>query len=500
MFTNWHFDRIPQMLGYDPSDPLIFSTALFLMLFFGFLVVYNIFIKNKFARVFLLIIFSLFFYYKAVGLYFLILIVSAIVNFLFGKWIFTSKNFTWRRIYLLLALVVNIGLLFYFKYTNFILQIFNDISNGNIEPLAIFLPVGISFYTFKSLSYVFDIYYEIMEPTNNLWDFTLYVVFFPNILAGPIDRASKFIPQIENNDVFISKEDIGKAAFLIMAGLFKKIVISDYISLNYVDRILDFPLRYTGFENLMAIYGYTLQIYCDFSGYSDMAIGIALLLGYKSMDNFNAPFKATSIADFWRRWHISLSKWLLDYLFKPIQLSIRNLRMYGNVIALLVTFLLCGLWHGAGWNYILWGAIHGFYMSFALFVDKPKQKLYTALKINNTKFLKFFKVLVTFHLVAFSFLIFRLSELQTVADVFSQIFTFFHAEIFMQFIEKLPMIFSLIILGYLLHFMPVKLEEKIKQFIINMPLIGKAVLLAAVIWLVFQFESADIQPFIYFQF
>ena len=179
------------------------------------------------------------------------------------------------------------------------------------------------------------------------------------------------LPQIDK-EPFLSKEDFGKAIFLISAGLFKKVVVADYISMNFVDRIFDFPLRYTGVENLLAIYGYVLQIYCDFSGYSDMAIGIALLFGFKLMDNFNSPFKATSIADFWRRWHISLSKWLLDYLFKPIQLSLRHLRMMANIIALFITFLICGIWHGAGWNFILWGAMHGFMMSFGLLVQKPK--------------------------------------------------------------------------------------------------------------------------------
>jgi len=499
MPANIDFSKIFDLLKYQEYDPLIFSTSLFLFLFFFFLIFYNIFAKNKNVRIGLLIVFSLYFYYKSADYYAGILVISAIINFLFAKWIAATENFSVKRLHLALAVIINIAILGYFKYTNFILQIINDIGDKQIEPLAIFLPIGISFYTFKSLTYVFDVYYDTMKPTNSFASFCVYVFFFANILAGPIDRASEFIPQIEK-EPYLSKEDLGKALFLISAGLLKKVVIADYISINFVDRIFDYPLRYTGVENLLAIYGYVLQIYCDFSGYSDMAIGISLLIGFKLMDNFNSPFKATSIADFWRRWHISLSKWLLDYLFKPVQLSIRNLKMLANVIALFVTFLICGIWHGAGWNFILWGAMHGFMMSFALLVQKPKMKLYTLLKINNTKFLKFFQVIITFHLVALSFIVFRAPDLQVMKDIFSQIGSFFHGEVFWQFIEKMPIIFGLMVLGYITHYMPVNVETKFKNLITNLPLVGKAVFLIIVIWIAVQFKSADIMPFIYFQF
>jgi D-alanyl-lipoteichoic acid acyltransferase DltB (MBOAT superfamily) len=499
MFSSISLEKIFSLLKYDPNDPLIFSTSLFLILFFGFLLLYNLLGKNKAARIFLLIFFSLYFYYKAAGLYFLILVVSAVANFYAGKWIAGTDRFPIKRLFLVLALILNLALLGYFKYTNFILQIISDISKHQIDPLSIFLPIGISFYTFKSLSYVFDIYYDTLKPTNSLRDFSLYIFFFPNILLGPIDRAADFLPQIDR-EPFISKEDIGRALFLIMLGLFKKVVVADYISLNFVDRIFDFPLRFTGVENLLAIYGYVLQIYCDFSGYSDMAIGIALLLGFKLMDNFNYPFKATSIADFWRRWHISLSKWLLDYLFKPIQISSRSLKIFGNVIALVVTFFVCGLWHGAGWNFILWGVFHGTLMSVSLFLKKPKEKLYSLIRINNTKFLKLFQVIITFHLVAFSFLIFRANDFQNVIDMLDQIFNFFHAEVFLQFAEKLPLILGLIVAGYLFHFLPSKLGVWLQKIITAMPLPLKVLLFVLAIWIVAQFKTADIQPFIYFQF
>jgi len=499
MFSNIRLEKITELLSFNQNDPLIFSTSLFLILFLGFLLVYNLVSKYKNARIFLLILFSIYFYYKAAGYYTGILIISAIINFYFGKWIALTENFSKKRLLLLFALIVNLGILGYFKYTNFIIQIFADISHKQIDPLTIFLPIGISFYTFKSLSYVFDVYYDTLKPTNSLRDYCLYVFYFPNILMGPIDRASAFLPQIDQ-EPFISKEDIGRATLLIIAGLIKKVVIADYISLNFVDRVFDFPLRFTGVENLMAIYGYTLQIYCDFSGYTDMAIGVSLLLGFKLMDNFNSPFKATSIADFWRRWHISLSKWLQDYLFKPLQFQFRSMRIFGNMLALLITFFICGLWHGAGWNFILWGTLHGFMMSFALLIQKPKLRLYNFLKINNTKTLKLFQTIITFHLIALSFLVFRAHNLQSVADMLTQVIQFFHGEVFIQFVEKLPVIFCLILLGYLFHFMPLKIDKLIQKSVFSLPLVAKAILIALVIWIAVQFKSADIMPFIYFQF
>ncbi|MCX7798534.1 MAG: MBOAT family protein [Melioribacter sp.] len=499
MQPNFDFNKIIEQLKYIPEDPLIFSTSLFLILFFFFLVIYNLLAKNTSLRLIFLIIFSFYFYYKSSGYYAAIIIISATINYLFGKWIASANKFSIKRFYLFLSLIINLGILSYFKYTNFIIQIINDICKSEIPSLDIFLPIGISFYTFKSLNYIFDIYLDTLKPTNSFRDFCVYVFFFPNILAGPIDRASDFLPQIER-EPYVSKEDLGKAIFLIILGLFKKVVIADYISINFVDRVFDFPLRYTGLENLLAIYGYVLQIYCDFSGYSDMAIGVALLFGFKLMENFNYPFKATSVANFWRRWHISLSKWLLDYLFRPLQMKYRNLRVYGNIIGIFITFIICGIWHGAGWNYIYWGIMHGFMMSFSILIQKPKTKFLTLTRLNNTKLLTVIQTIITFHLIALSFMIFRSSELQTVFDMLSQIFTFFHGEVLIQFIERMPIIFGLIVVGYIFHFLPSKLENKIIDFVTNIPFIGKVLLLVIAIWIAAQFKTADIQPFIYFQF
>jgi len=490
MLGNIQFDKIFDLLKFNPADPLIFSTSLFFFLLCGFLFLYNLMAKYKNARLMLIILFSLYFYYRSAGYFAGILIISAIVNFLFGRFIHSEQRSGLRRLYLILAIIINIGILAYFKYTNFIIQIINDVQNSQIEPLNIFLPIGISFYTFKALSYIFDIYMEMMEPTKSFRDFCVFVFFFPNIQLGPIERASNFLPQVEN-EYELTKADLGKAFFLICAGLIKTVVVNDYLGANFVSQIFDWPERYTGFQNLLATYGYSLQLYCDFSGYSDLAIGIALLFGFKLMDNFNAPFRATSVADFWRRWHISLSRWLLDYLFKPLQIKFRNLKMFSNIIGLFITFIICGLWHNAGWNFILWGALHGFYMSVGVLLQKPKQFVYKKLNIQNTLFLKIVQGIVTFHLIAFSFLVFRFSDLSKVKAVLTQIFTYFHGEIYLQFIEKLPLISALIALGFIFHFTPAKAEEKIKTVIGNMPLAGKILLLTLVIYIAAQFKSAN---------
>jgi D-alanyl-lipoteichoic acid acyltransferase DltB (MBOAT superfamily) len=497
---NIDFSKITSLLKFDPADPLLFGSSLFLILFFLLILFYRIFASSKNARILLLLFFSLFFYYKASGIYFLLLIASAAVNFAFGKFIFDAKSSGIRRLLLVINVILNIGMLGYFKYTNFFIEIINDLKVGTFDPIDIFLPLGISFYTFKAMNYVLDIYLEAMEPTKSFRDFSLFVFFFPNILAGPIDRAAQFIPQIEQNELIISKEDIGKALLLIMSGLLKKVVIADYLSLNFVDRVFDSPLRFTGVENLFALYGYGLQIYCDFSGYSDIAIGISLLLGFKLMDNFNSPYQATSIADFWRRWHISLSSWLLDYLFRPIQMKFRDLKMFGNVIAILVTFVLCGLWHGASWMFVFWGLLHGFYMSVSMFLQKPKRLLYQKLGILNSKVLRVFQVLITFHLLAVSWVFFRVKSFEEATNIFSQIFNFFDYKIIPQFIEGYTPSFLLIVLGYTIHFLPKSFEIKSANILAKINPVFQALILAFVIWFAAQVRSAELQPFIYFQF
>ena len=242
------------------------------------------------------------------------LILSSLMDYYFAGRIHRSQHPATRKLFLAISMVTNLGILGYFKYTNFLIDSFNAVLHSNFALQDIFLPVGISFYTFQTMSYTIDVYRREIEPAKSFLDFAFFVCFFPQLVAGPIVRAKDFIPQIYQK-IQLTKEETSLALFLIIGGLLKKAVISDYISLNFVDRVFDAPNSYTAIENLMAVYGYTLQIYCDFSGYSDMAIGLALLMGFTLPVNFRTPYQSKNITEFWRRWHISLSTWLKDYLY-----------------------------------------------------------------------------------------------------------------------------------------------------------------------------------------
>ena len=499
MFDSIDFSKLIHLFVYDRYDPLYFSTSFFLFIFLTLLIFYRIFARSKSLKIYSIIFFSLFFYYRNSGYFFLLLFFSTFINFYFGNWLYKAKSPAVKRLLFLSAIFIDLGLLVYFKYTNFILQILTELQAGHFQPLDILLPVGISFYTFKAMSYTIELYIGSMEPTNSLRDFSLYMFFFPNILAGPIDRAAAFLPQV-HDDFKVTKEDIGRAVFLILCGLFKKNVIADYIGLNFVDRVFQVPLRFTGVENLLAAYAYMMQIYCDFSGYTDMALGIALLLGFKLMDNFNIPFRATSIADYWRRWHISLSTWLLDYLFKPLQMKFRRLRIYGSAIAIFITFFIIGLWHGANWTFVVFGLFHSTYLAVSLLTQKFRNAFYKKVGLSGTKTLKFFQTLITFHLILITAIIFRADSLQTAYSVFHQIFRFFHGAVFFQWIGGYSHVFYLLLLGYILHFIPKSVDLKIQKWITASPVYVQALLIALMIILVVQVQSAQLQPVIYFNF
>ena len=484
------FSKILHELTYQPESPIIFSSGLFLYMFVAFLAVYSLIYKNERLRIYFLIAFSIFFYYKSSGLYFLLLIGLALVDYTLARIMGNTENKKTRKFLLITSLSVNLGMLGYFKYTNFLFSSFYELINKPFDPFNIFLPVGISFFTFQSLSYTFDVYRGNIKPLKSLSEFAFFVTFFPQMVAGPIVRAVDFIPQIKGTP-HVSKEDFGRAIFLICSGLFKKAVISDYISLNFVDRIFDNPTLYTGFENLMGVYGYALQIYCDFSGYSDMAIGIALLLGYKLALNFNSPYQSGSITEFWRRWHISLSSWLRDYLYISLGGNRKGkIRTYFN---LMITMLLGGLWHGAALRFVIWGALHGAMLAIEKFFK-------SVVTVPQNKLTKFVGVVLTFHFVCFCWIFFRADNMEVVASVLSQIVTAFHPEIIGEFINGYTMVFGLMILGFILHFMPVKIEKITENAVVSSPFPLKVLYLSLIIFLVIQIKSSEIQPFIYFQF
>jgi D-alanyl-lipoteichoic acid acyltransferase DltB (MBOAT superfamily) len=483
-------DKLLNELLYQPEAPIIFSSALFLYLFVGFFAIYLLVFKKQKLRILYVTVFSVYFYYKSSGWYFLLLLFLTFSDYNLARIMGNSERKSIRIFLLVSSLVLNLGVLAYFKYTNFIFAGFYELLNKPFDPFAIFLPVGISFFTFQSLSYTIDVYRRNIMPLKSISEFAFFTTFFPQMVAGPIVRAADFIPQIFKTP-YLNKQDFGKAIFLISTGLFKKAVISDYISLNFVDRIFDAPALYTGFENLMGVYGYALQIYCDFSGYSDMAIGIALLLGYKLNINFDSPYQSSSITEFWRRWHISLSTWLRDYLY--ISLGGNRKGKIRTYINLLITMLLGGLWHGAALRFIIWGALHGVMLAIEKFMK-------SIITIPQNKITKIIGILLTFHFVCFTWIFFRAADMQTVGAVLTQIFTAFHSEIIRDYIVGYPLVSLLMLTGFMLHFTSHKTEQKVENLVIRSPFILKLLYLSLIIFIVIQIKSSEIQPFIYFQF
>ncbi len=491
-------DNILNLLKYNPEEPLLFTSGLFLFLFLGFTFFY-MFMRNKVTlRVVYVTLFSLYFYYKTSGLFFLLLIAVAASDFTIGHFIAKSDSRKKKQWLVALSVCLNLGLLGYLKYTNFLIGIINDFVSDPLEFKNIFLPIGISFFTFQSMSYIIDIYRGRIQPLGRWIDYLFYLSFFPQLVAGPIVRARDFIPQIHRRPITVSRLQFGEGIFLILCGLFKKAIISDFISLNFVDRIFDNPLLYSGFENLMGVLGYALQIYCDFSGYSDMAIGIALLLGFRFNANFDSPYKSASITEFWRRWHISLSSWLKDYLY--ISLGGNRKGKVRTYINLILTMLIGGLWHGAAWRFVIWGGIHGGALAVHKWSMGRFPSVFRQTGAEMTRPRRIWGIMVTFAIVCASWVFFRAPSMEVAGQVYSQIFTAFHPEIFFDFMAGYKWVVLLMAIGFLLHFSSGKLERRAMRFVQRAPIFSYALMLTAMIWFIVQMRSGDVQPFIYFQF
>ncbi|WP_281633827.1 MBOAT family O-acyltransferase [Flavobacterium luteolum] len=540
-------EQVKSWFVYNEDEKLLFNTGLFLGLFLVFYFVYGFLRKTFYLRLTYVILFSLFFYYKSSGIYFLLLLLSSVVDYGLSQIIYRESRDGVKKFYLVISVILNLALLGYFKYMNFLIVTYNDMFHGNFELHNVFLPVGISFYTFQSMSYIIEIYREEIKPTKNYIEYLFFVSFFPQLVAGPIVRAKDFLPQIYQK-LNLTKQDVNNALFLIIGGLIKKTVISNYISVNFVDRVFDTPMSYTSFENLMASYGYAIQIYCDFSGYSDMAIGIALLLGFKLPVNFRTPYKSTSITDFWRRWHISLSTWLKDFLYISIggnrngsfagylfpSLFFFGLLLWGmscyneSVIPLIIagvsilifalsfllsskikqtlvtnfnlftTMLLGGLWHGAGAQFIVWGALHG----LALAVHKIFMEFFPSKKDKSPNFLwRFFSIVITFHFVVFCWIFFRARDFETALQVINNIGQLtFEPELWKTIVLGYKNVFGLMLFGYVWHFLPESFTNGMKSIFDKTPLLVKAIILGFVYWIVYATAVAGSQPFIYFQF
>jgi alginate O-acetyltransferase complex protein AlgI len=498
------------IFSYNPNQPFVFTSPAFWIFFLIVLLGYSLVYKKMVIRNIYLFLISLFFYYKAGGFFLFILIFVTVIDFTFGLLIYKSKRQVARRFFVLLSIISNLGLLGYFKYTAFIINSVNglfgthfvvydllsNLSNSflgtSFDISFIILPVGISFFTFQSLSYTIDVFRKKMEPVRNIIDFGFYVSFFPHLVAGPIVRASVFIPQIYQ-EFRLSRPEFSHALYMISKGLIKKIVISNFIALNLVDRVFDAPSIYSGFENLLAIYGYGLQIYCDFSGYTDIAIGVALILGFRLPVNFNSPYKAKSITDFWKRWHISLSQWLRDYLYISLGGNRKGkIRTYFN---LMVTMLLGGLWHGASLRYIIWGGLHGIGLVFNRIWDSIFKNRTGANWIG-----RLIAIFITFQFVNFCWIFFRAPDMESIKIMLKQIFENFSPGSYFTVLPGYSNVLLLMLVAYIIHFLPERIKESYRGLFIKIPLVGQLAIIMAVAILLFQMRTTEIMPFIYFRF
>ena len=494
---------------YNPQKPLLFTQAFFWIFFLFVLFIYSLIYRRIALRNGYLFLVSLYFYYKCGGVYIWLLVASIIVTYFIGLGVYKCRQKWIKKFYVALSVIVSITLLAYYKYTYFFIDIWNSLFHSHIKAQdylafltnqgfnthfdisVIILPVGISFFSFQALSYTIDLYRGKTRPVRNIIDFGFYKSFFPQLVAGPIVRAAEFIPQIYTRYTLNNRE-MSHALFLILNGLIKKMVISDYISINFVDRVFDNPLNYSGFENLISVYGYSLQIYCDFSGYTDIAIGLALLLGFRIPINFNSPYKANNLTDFWHRWHISLSSWLRDYLYIPLGGNRKGkFRTYVN---LLTTMLLGGLWHGAHLRFFIWGGLHG----IGLVIEKWWLTIFPS--PHKYGYRNLITQLITFQFVSFAWIFFRAANMQTVGEMLNQIGNHFGARLIPAMVVSYAPIFSIISVGFLVHWLPDRFKEKYRGWFIKSPVYAKILVFILAILVIIQFKSSMIQPFIYFQF
>ena len=601
------------IFAFDADHPLLF-TQFYFWAFFA--LVYALFAlimakgekgtangRLHLRNIYLMFV-SWFFYYKTSGIFLLILLFVTLSDWLIARRIKANEGKRMATAWLCLSVAIDLGFLAYFKYAYFFTDAFNDLF-GTCYSIVdkIILPVGISFYIFQVISYTADVYRGRIQPVKNILDFGFYVSFFPQLVAGPIVRAEEFIPQLYK-PFRLSRRAFGIAVFWIINGLAKKIIMSDYLAVNLIDRVFDNPLLFSGFENLFALFAYSLQVYADFSGYTDIAIGVAMLMGFYLPMNFNSPYKSQSPQEFWRRWHMSLGRWLKTYLYIPLGGNRRigfGTYFWITVIALVsaaltgwwilaggfwlvavgfalvakrmdqtkqkliysnlnsfITQVIGGLWHGASWNFIIWGGINGFGMIIEkiwrpmnwhvrfvsmtvltlslcaadLFTNLPVWRMFavwsaivwvgTAIRYiyflsegPENKFTKAMStgwaIVQTFTFITFTRLFFRSSSnldpatanevaWETAKNMVHQIGGAWTNAIIPAFLWEYRWVVLMFLAGMVIHWLPTNWKRRYRLAFSAMPLWLMVIVVCLAICVIYQFVTADMQPFIYFQF
>jgi D-alanyl-lipoteichoic acid acyltransferase DltB (MBOAT superfamily) len=553
-------NRIWQLFSFNETEPLIFTQLDFWLFFLAVMAIFSFIHKHYLVRSFFLTAVSIFFYFKTSGLFVILLGCSLVFNYFFGNFVHQAQTDTRKKWLVGIAAVANLSILAYFKYAYFFTESFNEMFDTHFEIFnhfsfwgnsffdgnyfavdKIILPVGVSFFTFQSVSYFVDIYRKEIEPVKNIFDYTFFVTFFPQLVAGPIVRARDFIPQIRQ-PYQLDKAAFSWALIQIVKGLAKKILLADYIAVHFIDKIVETPEAFPGFVSVLAMWGYSLQIYGDFSGYTDIAIGVSALMGFRLLENFNSPYKATSVADFWRRWHKSLGSWLKDYLYIPlggnktggygtyiatilififlifitqwygllfIYLGVVALYSIGALLIpnfkqfvhrdlnLLITMVVGGLWHGASENFVIWGAMNG--LALILYNYWKKVSPY---EHNTANLVRIWKIFITFNFITFTRIWFRLEDESGPGALLAQIWYHFDFswETFLQVLVTYQSVFWLILFGYVVHWLPQKVKALWENIFTKFPLWLQAVTIGVMVILMYQAISDTFKPFVYFQF
>ncbi|GAB4204327.1 MAG: MBOAT family protein [Bacteroidia bacterium] len=546
-------------LLYHHDEPLLFTHLFFwiffLVVIFLYSFVYNLQGKRNWVKILYLLLVSFYFYYKTSGVFIILLWYVILTDFMLGKKI-AAANGRMKKLWLSVSITNSLLLLSYFKYSQFLVESINQLLGTSFQYVNYFsiftneylhthfdidkliFPVGISFFLFQTMSYVVDVYRGNVQPLHSVIDYGFYVSFFPHLVAGPIVKAHDFLYQI-HLPYQLSVQEFKYAWLLIVKGLSKK-VIADFLALQLIDKIFDNPNYFTAYENFLAVIGYSYQVYADFSGYTDIAIGIALLLGYRLKKNFNYPYKAESPSDFWKRWHISLSSWLKEYLYIPLGgnreigfasyflllvISLFLILLFGNIFMLyiitamilvlfviarfsasfkktlqtdvniMVTMLLGGLWHGSSWLFVIWGGLNG----LAVVVHKQWEKI-SPFKNANNLFIRFSLMTGTLLFISYTRIFFRSQTLENAFKMNEKLFSKWNMEYIFPITEHYAEVLGLLLMCYMIHWLPERWREKIYETIYKIPVWLLVPITCIVILLLYQLMTTNTKPFIYFQF
>lgn len=552
-------ERLHEIFSFAPMSSMTFNRLDFWLFFIFIMMIFSMLHKHQLMRSIFITVVSLFLYYKTSGLFVLLLGLSIVVNYGLGKWIFQQTKDSARKWIIAFSAIFNVFFLAYFKYAYFFTESYNKLfqtdfkimnqfavwgngffGDGTFET-TILLPAGVSFFTFQSISYVVDIYRKEIEPVKNFWDYAFYVTYFPHVIMGPIVRARDFIPQIYM-PFQLNKKVFSESVFMIVKGLFKKIILADYIAVHFIDKVVDAPDAYPGFVSVMAMWGYSLQIYGDFSGYTDVAIGLSRLMGFELLPNFNSPYKANSVADFWRRWHISLGSWLRNYLYIPlggnkkgtigtyiailiififlifitgwyelIFVYIGLMALYGIAVLispavktfmhrdlnLLITMIIGGLWHGPSQNFVIWGAMNG-----AALVIYNYWKKISPYENKSWWIVHFWKIFITFNFITFTRIWFRLKEDGAPNKMLDRIFNHFDFDwtVMGTVLWSFGTVFILIGIGFILHWLPQRIKDGGVAAFAKLPMAVQMIGVAIAILFMYQAVSDSFKPFVYLEF